>query len=151
MLEIWIIIVLEIGGHDILIHYRLSTSLFLGEEEEEKKDFLENFACVLELLIFIEIVVVFPTRAPQYISKISNKQELQLSSASPKAKKTLRAFIDNGRAYILGQMLATTRRVACLLKKSSSSEKFYGFSIVTFISVSITFTFPADPSYSPPI
>ena len=151
MLEIWIIIVLEIGGHDILIHYRLSTSLFL-EEEEKKKDFLENFACVLELLIFIEIVVVFPTRAPQYISKISNKQELQLSSASPKAKKTLRAFIDNGRAYILGQMLATTRRVACLLKKSSSSssEKFYGFSIVTFISVSITFTFP-DPSYSPPI
>ena len=66
----------RISGHDILIHYRLSTSLFL---EEEKKDFLENFACVLELLIFIEIVVVFPTRAPQYISKISNKQELQLS------------------------------------------------------------------------
>ena len=68
----------RISGHDILIHYRLSLSLFL-EEEEEKKDFLENFACVLELLIFIEIVVVFPTRAPQYISKISNKQELQLS------------------------------------------------------------------------
>ena len=123
MLEIWIIIVLKIGGHDILKHYRLSTSLFLEEEEEEKKDFLENFACVLELLIFIEIVVVFPTRAPQYISKISNKQELQLSSASPKAKKTLRAFIDNGRAYILGQMLTTTRRPGRLLTYSLAYSK----------------------------
>ena len=122
MLEIWIIIVLKIGGHDILKHYRLSTSLFL-EEEEEKKDFLENFACVLELLIFIEIVVVFPTRAPQYISKISNKQELQLSSASPKAKKTLRAFIDNGRAYILGQMLTTTRWPGRLLTYSLAYSK----------------------------
>ena len=62
-------------------------------------------------------MVVFPTRAPQYISKISNKQELQLSSASPKAKKTLRAFIDNGRAYILGQMLTTTRRPGRLLTR----------------------------------